>query len=75
MEFELKTGPQGHIYLPKKIREIFGERYKFLPNAHAAAIYPDNADPQAVIDSLQVIISDLKLRLDKTRKQKVCKGG
>jgi len=62
MEFELKTGPQGHIYLPKKIRQIFGEKIKLLPDANAAAIYPENANPQAVIDSLQIIISDLKLR-------------
>lgn len=62
MEFDLKTGPQGHVYLPKKIRQIFGEKIKLLPDANAAAIYPENANPQAVIDSLQVIISDLKLR-------------
>lgn len=62
MEFKLKTGPQGHIYLPKIIREMLGDNMKFLPNSTAAAVYPENASPEAVIKSLQVIISDLELR-------------
>lgn len=67
-EFELKTGPQGHIYLPKKIREVFGEKLKIMPNAHAAVLYPADADLQAVIASLQLIIRDLKLRLETKEK-------
>ena len=62
MEFKLKTGPQGHIYLPKKIRDAFGDNLTFLPNSVAAAVYPDNADLNNVVASLQIIISDLKLR-------------
>lgn len=62
MEFELKTGPQGHVYFPKRIRETFGERLRFLPNANAGVIYSENTDPETVIASLYVIISDLKLR-------------
>ena len=62
MEFKLKTGPQGHIYLPKKIREMLGDSMNFLPNSTAAVVYPENASPETVIKSLQVIISDLRLR-------------
>ena len=62
VEYELKTGPQGHIYLPKRIRETFGNTLKFLPNSNAAVIYPKNMEPGAVIKSLYLIISDLKLR-------------
>ena len=65
MEFKLKTGPQGHIYLPKRIRDAFGDNLNFLPNSVAAAVYPDNADLNDVVASLQVIISDLKLRSEK----------
>ena len=65
MEFELKIGPQGHIYFPKKVRQILGENLKLLPNATAVVIYSEKADLQTVIKSLQVIISDLKLRADK----------
>lgn len=63
MEFELKTGPQGHVYFPKKIREAFGEELRLLPNAEVGVIYPKDADLNRVIQSLQVIIADLKLRV------------
>jgi len=62
VEYELKVGPQGHIYLPKKIRDVFGNQMKFLPNATAAVIYPDNADLEDVVASLKIIISDMELR-------------
>ena len=65
MEFELKIGPQGHIYLPKLIRKTFGKNLKLLPNTTSAVIYPENADPIDVIRSLRVIISDLELRTSK----------
>jgi hypothetical protein len=67
MEFELKTGPQGHVYLPKNIRKVFGPKLKLLPNSNAAVLFPENTTPEAVIASLQVIISDLKLRTNKQK--------
>jgi len=63
MEIKIKAGPQGHYYLPKRIRENFGKTLKLLPNATAAVIYPQNADLGCVIDSLEIIIADLKLRI------------
>jgi bifunctional DNA-binding transcriptional regulator/antitoxin component of YhaV-PrlF toxin-antitoxin module len=63
-EFKVRVGPQGHIYLPKVVREALGKELKIIPNAHAAAIYSENAQPQAIIVSLQLIIQDLKLRLE-----------
>ena len=65
MEYELKTGPQGHVYLPKRFREVFGRKFKFLPNSNAAVLYAQDTDPQVVIDSLLVIIADLKLHVKK----------
>ncbi|MFB0523119.1 MAG: hypothetical protein ACETV1_05080 [Candidatus Bathyarchaeia archaeon] len=62
MEYELKAGPQGHIYFPKKIREALGEELRLLPNAEAGAIYSKDADLTRVIQSLEIIIADLKLR-------------
>jgi hypothetical protein len=62
LEFKLKIGPQGHIYLPKRIRIAFGDNLNFLPNSVAAAVYPENANLNDVVASLQIIISDLKLR-------------
>lgn len=54
--------------MPKKIREVFGAKLKMMPNAQAAAIYPADADLQAVIASLQLVIEDLKLRLETKEK-------
>lgn len=65
MEFDLRTGPQGHIYLPKIIRKALGRRLKLLPNTISAVIYPENANPSDVIRSLRVIISDLELHAAK----------
>lgn len=61
MEFNLKTGPQGHIYLPKIIRKTLGKNLKLLPNTNTAVIYPENTNPNDVIRSLRIIINDLKL--------------
>jgi len=74
MEYDLKTGPQGHVYLPKRIREALGEELKLLPNAEAGAIYPKNADLKRVIKSLEIIIADLKLRANKKLMQYDRKG-
>jgi hypothetical protein len=65
LEFKLKIGPQGHIYLPKRIRDAFGDNLTFLPNSVAAVVYPEHADLNDVVASLQIIISDLKLRSNK----------
>ena len=62
MEFDLKTGSQGHIYLPKVLRKTFGSKMKLLPDEIAGVIYPENATPQDVIASLEVIIQHLKLQ-------------
>ena len=60
----MKTGPQGHIYLPKKIREAFGDRLNFLPNTNAAVIYPENVKLDSVVRSVEILLADLKLRAE-----------
>ena len=72
MEYDLKFGVQGHVYFPKKFRQVFGEKLKFLPNQNAAVLYPENMDPDVVIASLRVIISDLKLRSSKKEPPQGC---
>jgi hypothetical protein len=62
MEFNLRTGPQGHVYFPKRIRKIFGEKMKLLPNNIAGVIYPENAQLSDVIASLELIIQHLALQ-------------
>ena len=62
MEFELKTGSQGHVYFPKLVRDTFGPKMRLLPDNVAGAIYPENANPSDVIASLEVIIQHLRLQ-------------
>ena len=62
MEYEIKSGPQGHYYIPKKIREVFGSEIKLAFNNKAGVIYPQNANLREVVLSLQIMIQDLKLR-------------
>jgi len=62
MEFNLKTGPQGHVYFPKKVRIVFGEKMKLMPNNIAGVIYPENAHLSDVIASLELIVQHLKLQ-------------
>ena len=59
----MKVGPQGHIYLHKRIRDAFGNALRLLPDDSAGAIYPKDADPEDVIRSLKVIIQHLALRV------------
>ena len=68
MEFEIKAGPQGHYYFPKKIREAFGTKIILLPNAAAGAIYSKDTDLTSVIESLRVVIQDLELRAKKAKR-------
>jgi hypothetical protein len=75
MEFELRTGPQGHVYLPKLVRKTFGSKLKLLPDNIAGAIYPQNANPSDVIASLELIIQHLKLQeKEETRNRKLAQG-
>jgi hypothetical protein len=67
IEFELKTGCQGHVYFPKKNRRVFGDKLRLLPDSNVAVIFPENADPEAIFKSLRVMISDLKLRIETRR--------
>jgi hypothetical protein len=62
MEFRLKTGPQGHVYLPKKVRQAFGTEILLFPDNDAGVIYSEKAETSDVIASLEVIIQHLRLQ-------------
>jgi len=66
MEYELKTGPQGHVYIPKKIRQILGNPLKVLPDATAAVVFSANTPYAEVLKSLIVIQADLRHRVELT---------
>ena len=61
MEYLLKIGPQGHIYLPKIVRDSFGDRMKFFPDEIAGVIYSEDAKLEDVLATIEVIVEHLKL--------------
>ncbi len=69
MDIKLKTGPQGHIYLPKNVRETWGDEYKLTPNYKAGVIYPSNTNPKDVLKSLQTLMTEFKHRAEETENE------
>jgi hypothetical protein len=66
VEFEIKVHPEQRLaYIPRQIVKALGTKLKMLPNLKAAVLYPEDATPQDVIRSLQIILQDLQMRAEK----------
>jgi len=60
VEFKVKIHPEQRLaYIPRQLVEILGFRLKAVPNSVAVLLFPENADPQDVIKSLQIIKTEL----------------
>lgn len=46
---------RGMAYIPKKIRECLGLQLKVTPDYRAAALFPKDADPEEILDSLETL--------------------
>ena len=65
VKFRQKLDKNKKIYIPKPLREIgFNDIIEIEPNTHAAVMYPRGVPLDRVIASLEIILRDLKLRLD-----------
>jgi hypothetical protein len=62
MEYELSEGLQGHIYFPKKIRDILGKKTRISVGNISGIIYPEKADIDYVIADIEVLLQQLKLK-------------
>jgi len=63
MKYKLKIGPQGHIYLPKRIRETWGSsNLVIFPDVNAAVLAPANRNYEDLLKSLEIIEADIKHR-------------
>jgi len=62
VKYRLKANPQGQFYFPKEVREELGHELILIPNSRAGVIFPKDATFDEVLESLRVIIEDLKLR-------------
>jgi len=69
VEFKIKIHPEQRIaYIPRQLVEIMGFRLKAVPDSIAVLLFPENADPQDVIKSLQIIKTELLHTLTLKRK-------
>ena len=64
MDIKLKTGPQGHIYLPKNIRTHWGLKFNLTPNWKAGIFYPSDAKPKDVLKSLETLTLEFQHRVE-----------
>jgi hypothetical protein len=52
---------------PKKILETLGHSLTILPDMNAAVLYSTGADPEIVAKSVEVILQDLRIRIESNR--------
>lgn len=64
MDIKLKTGPQGHIYLPKNVRTNWGEEFNLTPRWKAGILYPSGAKPKDVLKSLETLTLEFQHRVE-----------
>ncbi|MEM2342269.1 MAG: hypothetical protein QXX94_07555 [Candidatus Bathyarchaeia archaeon] len=64
VRFRQRLDRNRKIYIPKPLREAgFNTVIEIIPDTHAAAIYPAGADLREVVQSLEIILQDLKLQV------------
>jgi hypothetical protein len=60
VEFKIKIHPEQRLaYIPRQLVETLGFRLKAVPNSVAVLLFSENADPEDVIKSLQIIKAEL----------------
>jgi hypothetical protein len=68
VELKTRLTGKGILYIPKEIREAFGRNIRIIPNSVAALFFPDGADYEDVLRSLEIIEADLKHRIEIQKK-------
>lgn len=63
MELKTNVTRSGTLYLPVEIRSPFGRTVRIIPNALAAVLFPDSAEYNDVLASLEVIALEIKHRM------------
>jgi hypothetical protein len=65
VRFKTKLNPVGQMYLPKEIRQELPSRKVIIEGDWLAFVfYPEDAPLESVVKSLEVILLDLKNRLE-----------
>jgi len=63
VKFRVKANPSGQYYFPKEVRQELGGELTLVCNAKAAVVFPESAPLTAVLESIEIILRDLRHRL------------
>ena len=69
MKIALKANKQGQIYLPKLLRDEWGNEYILIPNANGGYIYPKTVKAEDALKSLEVVKKDLEHRAELEKRE------
>lgn len=64
MKIKLKANQQGQIYIPKLLRDEWGNEYILIPNAQGGYIFPKSVTARDALKSLEVVKKDLQHRAE-----------
>lgn len=72
VEFEIKIHPEQRLaYIPKELANVLGNRVKAVPNVTSVLFYPESADPNDVLRSLETIRNHIQQYLELQKKRRV----
>jgi bifunctional DNA-binding transcriptional regulator/antitoxin component of YhaV-PrlF toxin-antitoxin module len=71
VKFHTKANPQGQYYLPKEVREELGQELDVICNTKAAVVYNSRTPLEQVLKSIEVLISDLRHRIEMEKTQEI----
>jgi len=69
LKIDLKANQQGQIYLPKLLRDEWGNEYILIPNANGGYIYPKTVKAEDALKSLEVVKKDLEHRAELEKRE------
>ncbi|MEM2618625.1 MAG: hypothetical protein QW356_03955 [Candidatus Hadarchaeales archaeon] len=74
-EIEKELDERNRLVLPKEIFDKWGNRIVIYPNSFAAVIFPKNCDLEHVIKSTEILLADMKHKLEVERERREKKNG
>jgi bifunctional DNA-binding transcriptional regulator/antitoxin component of YhaV-PrlF toxin-antitoxin module len=75
MKIELKANQQGQIYLPKLLRDEWGNEYFLIPDAEGGVLFRRDVKAKNALRSLDVIRKELEHRAEIEEENHKCETG
>ena len=69
VEYEIKSGPQGHYYIPRVLRETWGVKWKIIPSRFAGVVFPSDALLDNVLGSLKVLVLEVENQIKSNERE------